>query len=299
MPSWIRSALPVLGAALLLGAVAARAEFLLQRELALPNDGRFELDTDVGAIEIIGDRTEGVSIVISADNDAIEDLLTFDFKSSANLARVTARRTEAAASSRALRGLKFVVRVPTAALVDANTAGGSIVIEQLGANAELRTSGGSIAARGVDGDLVARSSGGSIAVSDVTGTVRIRTSGGSLQLDALADYVEAATSGGSIQASFTPGNERGGVLKTSAGTISVALDPAANLRIDARTSAGAVRSTLPIESADKSGRSRLIGSLGAGGKLLTLRTSAGSISLTSIAGSSSGEEEKSRDELML
>ncbi|MEM1433515.1 MAG: DUF4097 family beta strand repeat-containing protein [Pseudomonadota bacterium] len=289
MPQWIRAIAPVLGAATLMGAAAASAEFRLERELALPNDGRFELETDAGAIEIVGDRTQGVSVVVTADNAELEDFLAFYFESDDGLARVTAKRTERQARGGTFRGLKFSVRVPSAALVDARTSGGAVAVEQLGANAELRTSGGAVSVSGVAGDLLASTSGGPIAVDGVSGNVRVRTSGGALNLEALAGYVDAVTSGGSIQASFVPGNDRGGVLKTSGGRIAVALDPAANLSIDARTSAGQVRTSLPIAVSGKPRRSRLKGSLGDGGEALTLRSSGGSISLEAIAAVADGE----------
>ncbi|MEM6708783.1 MAG: DUF4097 family beta strand repeat-containing protein [Pseudomonadota bacterium] len=270
------------GVILTLAAPQVLADFRLERTLPLANDGRFELAADGGAVEIVGDRSEDVTVVITADNDDLEDYLSFAFESSPGLARVEAERTEKRSSWRGMRNLKFTIHVPNRALIDARTAGGSVDVEQIGADATVKTAGGSIDVTGVDGDLNAITAGGSIAVEEVTGAVRVRTSGGSITLEDLASTVDAVTSGGSITAAFNPGNESGGSLKTSAGAIRVALDPRANLSIDARTSVGGVRSTLPIQAEGKKKNSRLQGQLGAGGEQLTLRTSAGGISLAPL-----------------
>jgi DUF4097 and DUF4098 domain-containing protein YvlB len=162
--------------------------------------------------------------------------------------------------------------------LQADTSGGHIRLERIRGDAEVHTSGGRIEARDVDGDLSAETSGGSIEIADVSGDLRAETSGGSIRIRGAGGRVHAETSGGSVDASFKAGNARGGVLDSSAGSVRVALDPAVDLSIDASSSGGSVRSELPLKGGTQS-RSALKGTLGRGGNLLRVHTSAGSVEI--------------------
>ena len=90
--------------------------------------------------------------------------------------------------------------------------------------------------------------------------------------------MDARTSGGSVEVNFDRGNSKGGELATSGGSVHVGLDPGANLDIDASTSAGHVNASLPIKTSHLS-KDSLVGTLGSGGSMLRLRSSAGSIDI--------------------
>jgi len=109
----------------------------------------------------------------------------------------------------------------------------------------------------------------------VTGDLKVHSSGGSIRIDEAAGLVDADTSGGGIRATFARGNSKGGRLESSGGSIELALDPNADLEIDA--SASHVSSDLPLTVRGEISRSRLHGTLNKGGASLRIHTSGGGI----------------------
>jgi len=160
--------------------------------------------------------------------------------------------------------------------IHARTSGGSIRLLESAGDADLKTSGGRIRLEGVNGNVVARTSGGPIIVEGALGSVVASTSGGNIRVDGAMGPIEARTSGGSVTASIHGQPEGDCYLKTSGGSVTVHLAPDLGFRIDAKTSAGRVRSDLALRDATQT-RSRLQGVLNSGGPELRLRTSGGSI----------------------
>lgn len=162
------------------------------------------------------------------------------------------------------------------------TSGGSITLEGCKGKADIKTSGGSIQIGRVQGSVTAHTSGGSIRIDQAKGRVEALTSGGSITVKEVMGAIKAKTSGGSIRAHITKQPDGACKLTTSGGSITVYL--AANLRltIDAKTSAGRVKTELPVEAVGKQKKSILAGTLNGGGPLLYLRTSGGNIYLKRI-----------------
>jgi len=165
----------------------------------------------------------------------------------------------------------------TEGAVWANTAGGSIEIESATGLIEAATAGGNITVGEGGARVETQTAGGSIHLGTLRGAARARTSGGSIRIDEAAGRVEASTSGGSIRAALSGTPEEDCRLETSAGSIDLALPASVSATIDAATSAGSVTCDLPVTVQGKVKRDSLQGKLGDGGKLLKLRTSAGSI----------------------
>ncbi len=164
--------------------------------------------------------------------------------------------------------------------INAETSGGRVDVESCEGAIDVETSGGSIRAMGGKGSLRAHTSGGMVAVGNFAGDANVETSGGRLKLENIGGKITGETSGGSITAvlaSPVPGDVK---LETSAGAIEVAAATNVALTVDAETSAGEVMTTLPFTTTH-SGHESLKGTINGGGKLLRLRTSAGSILITS------------------
>ena len=126
----------------------------------------------------------------------------------------------------------------------------------------------------------AETSGGSVDLEKISGDIRAHSSGGGIHIKEAGGRVDADTSGGSIEATFTPGNARGGTLESSGGGITVSLDPAVSLAIDAH--GNSVSSDLPLTVQGEFSRGNLRGTLGHGGENLRLRTSGGSVRIRAI-----------------
>jgi DUF4097 and DUF4098 domain-containing protein YvlB len=313
--------LAVLAALTLTGAAAAPVS-RFERTLPLPSGARFVLDADAGSVVVRGTARADARVVASASVDDLHAKFKIEVKQGTGEVRVVSRKKKGSASSwfglfgTDASNLKFEIEVPqtTPVRIDtaggsvqasalradadlgssggsisasdhqgrlkADTSGGSIRLERVRGDAAVHTSGGQIQAREVDGKLDAETSGGSIEVHEVSGDLRASTSGGSIQIDGAGGRVDAETSGGGVQASFKRGNAQGGRLESSAGSVRVSLDPSVDLSIDASSSGGSVRTELPLKGTTS--RSAFKGTLGKGGNLLRVHTSAGSVELSAL-----------------
>ena len=303
---------------LILAAGPALAETRMEKTLKLEPGGQFSLDTELGKVTVRGASGSGVRLVVTSRRDDLDDLLSFRYEEGARSASVVARRKHRLSSWFEFRGssVQFEVEVPAETAVTVHTSGGGIALTGLRLPARIETSGGGIEVRDLVGDLEAETSGGSIHLRDIKGKSRVETSGGGIEADNLdgplkaetsggsvnldrvrgdihahssgggihireaGGRVDADTSGGSIEAAFSRGNSRGGSLESSGGGITVSLDPAVGLAIDAH--GNSVSSDLPLTVQGEISRGSLRGNLGRGGESLRLRTSGGSVRIRSI-----------------
>ena len=312
--------LAVVSLAALVGAAPSPAR--IERTVAVPSGTKFVLDTDGGSVVVRGTSRSDASVVVTSPSGDLESRITVEVKQVGDEVRVVSRRKRGGGSSwfglfgTSRTSPRFEVEVPqrTPVRVDtsggqvqasalradasletsggairvtdhvgrlaASTSGGPIRLERVRGSATVETSGGRIEARDIDGALRAMTSGGSIEIAGVTGDVRAETSGGSIRIHDAGGRIEAETSGGSVEASFRRGNARGGSLESAGGSVRVALDPAIDLSIEASSSAGSVRSELPVRGTVS--RSSVRGTLGKGGNLLRLHTSAGSVEIGAL-----------------
>ncbi len=277
----------------------AAAESRIEKNLELQPGGQFILESEAGSVTVTGASRSGAHIVITSEREDLNSELEFSFSSSGGVARVTARRRHESGWSHSL-SVHFEIEVPTETRTELRTGGGSITLSGLRGASDVKTSGGSIEVTGLSGNLEAHTSGGSIHLREVTGDAHVETSGGAIDVDALdgslaahtsgggiriekvSGYVEAKSSGGPIRATYSPGNRHGGVLETSGGSIDVAIDPSANLNLDASTSGGSVHSDLPVRMVGTISHSSMHGTIGSGGEELRLHTSGGSIHIRAL-----------------
>jgi hypothetical protein len=308
---------------LVLVAVPAFADFKLERRLSLDPGGTFTLQSDVGRITLVGDSTSGAQVTVTSRRDDLDDRYDFRFEERPGQVTVTVRRRGSWLRSWLNNGwldnTHFAIHVPSKAVVNLSTSGGSIDLSRVAGRAGVRTSGGSlrveqvdgpvdghtsggsISMRSVRGDVNVHTSGGSITVTDVQGTLRATTSGGSIDIDRVSNdvhaetsgghvevrgaggRVEAHTSGGSVTVRFGPGNDRGGDVSTSGGTVRAEIDPTVRLSIDASSSGGGVSSELPVTIQGRISNRSLRGDLNGGGASLRLRSSGGGVRLLSAS----------------
>jgi len=142
-------------------------------------------------------------------------------------------------------------------------------------DAVLDTSGGSISAMDVTGKVSADTSGGSIRMDAVSGDIDADTSGGGIRIEEAGGFVRADTSGGGITVLFAEGNDRGGKLSTSGGSVEAVIDPSVPLTIDASSTGGGVSCDVPVTVQGRLSKTSVKGTLNGGGELLILSTSGG------------------------
>lgn len=202
------------------------------------------------------------------------------------------------------RSAKFVATVPREANVTARSGDGSITIEGVSGRLELRTGDGSIRGLDLSGDIAAHSGDGSVRLESVEGKVNVTTGDGSIVLRGKVASVRVRTGNGSITVRAEPGSAMNDDwdLETGDGTVTLYLPSSFDAELDARTGDGTIRTDREIDAQleravevergsvqverdrdERRARDRrrrsLRTTLGAGGRLLRVRTGDGSISV--------------------
>jgi hypothetical protein len=183
---------------------------------------------------------------------------------------------------------KLIVSVPRGARLALTTSDGSISVERIDGRLELRTDDGSVRVSESAGGVIVVTRDGSITLERVAGRIDARSGDGSIRVNGAPTSLALETRDGSV----TVRAERGTAMadnwsvRTGDGTVVMELPEDFAAELDAETLDGSVRSDLAVAGAPGSGdsrddddRRRLRGTIGAGGKVLTLRTNDGSIRL--------------------
>jgi len=168
------------------------------------------------------------------------------------------------------------------------TGGGSIQVERCAGRVKASTGGGSIELGDIGGAVEMETGGGSIRLGSAKGPVRAQTGGGSIELNGVPS-ARAETGGGGIVAKFVPSNgeRHDSQLETSAGDITVYLDPNVNISVRASIDVANghnIRSDFPdirvsSEGGDYGPKTVTAeGSLNGGGPVLKVSTTTGDIS---------------------
>ena len=155
-----------------------------------------------------------------------------------------------------------------------------LVIVPVRADVNLTTSNGRIEVMGVVGSVAADTSNGQIAVTGCQGEFRLDTSNGEIRMQDVEATVDAETSNGRVFFSgrLLPGTHR---MRTSNGEIQVTIPRDLSLLVNADTSNGSIRSSLPFVG-DTQGRSWSALLNPPITSTLTLKTSNGAISIDGL-----------------
>jgi DUF4097 and DUF4098 domain-containing protein YvlB len=262
--------------------------------------GRFELDTDLGSVTILGEQTDRLTVKVTRrlddlDMSEIDRLFPIEIEENGNHVRLTARLSDKAAGVSEKRA-RFEVRLPKGFDLSIRTSGGKVNVESMVGRTDIKTSGGSIGMQNSGGEVVAKTSGGTIEVDGGRERVELKSSGGSIRLKNAIGAVDAVTSGGRIQVDVKGGPIRlktsGGSLdarikgplagdcdlSTSGGSVAFRCDATSGFDLGAKTKGGSVSCDLPMEVLAEDRRS-LEGVVNGGGHAVSLQTSGGSISV--------------------
>lgn len=277
---------------------ALAAEKELNRTFQVSPGGRLSVDIDGGSITVAGADTKQVVVRMKARGNArqLERTTMSADQNAEGVVVVSKRERDTMLDWGGSEGVNVTVEVPRSynlelvtagggidvrhvdGDVNGRTSGGQIRVASLRGKLNMRTSGGQIQLEDVKGPVEVTTSGGSIAASRIEGGLRARTNGGGIRLEKVSGAIEATTQGGSIDVELVGANE-GIHAKTSAGGITLRVPRTTQATLDASTSAGSVKSELPITTTEVDKRS-LRGTLNGGGPEIQARTSAGSIYIT-------------------
>ena len=162
--------------------------------------------------------------------------------------------------------------------VNASTGSGGVDLRNIRANVRVTTGSGHIAGTGLTGAVSAGTGSGSIRIEGTgAGDFDVHTGSGSIELSGVKGSIRARAGSGSISARGEQSGEW--QLHTGSGDVRVRLPQNAAFELQARTSSGDIHTERPITVQGTIGKHELRGKVGAGGPLLDLSTSSGTISI--------------------
>lgn len=179
--------------------------------------------------------------------------------------------------------------------VDATSGSGSIVVGAIEGPAEVRTGSGSVKVEAARDRVNVSTGSGSIALGRVAGrvtvnsgsgevtireapqaTIDVSTGSGRIEVDGLTGGLTAHAASGSIHINGTP--TANWQLTTSSGSIVLGIPDGTGFRVEASTGSGSIDSDHKL-AVSRVERRSLTGTVGAGGVLVSARTSSGSIQI--------------------
>jgi DUF4097 and DUF4098 domain-containing protein YvlB len=155
-------------------------------------------------------------------------------------------------------------------------------VEGLKGSLDASTSNGTVELLDIDGEAHVRTSNGQIRANGVRGSMDGSTSNGSIKVDmnVTARPARFETSNGSVDVTVPGGFANDLRVSTSNGQITVRSPREPNVQIMAHTSNSSVSSDFEVRTTGTFNKNRLEGTMGAGGGLLDLSTSNGSIRIS-------------------
>lgn len=291
--------------------------FRLEKQFDLADGSRFELRSELGSVTVRGAEGRRASIIVTSDRDDVQGRYDIRFEQPAgrlvmtvvhkgsrlggwfsnsgkariavDLPKGTAVDLDASGGGIELSGLDGAVRAKSSGgsvkvagvrgEVTLSSSGGPVEARDVHGPTRLTSSGGGITAQAIDGSLFVDTSGGPASIDTVSGELTASSSGGGVQVAGAAGRVKADSSGGPVRVGFAAGNSSGGDISSSGGGVTVTLDPAARLDVDAESTGGRVRAEIPLTVHGVVGGDKLRGRLNGGGALLKLRSSAGGVGI--------------------
>lgn len=179
----------------------------------------------------------------------------------------------------------LVVKLPRASNLEARSGDGSIRVDDVAGRVSLRSGDGSIAGTTLDGEIAAHTGDGSVSLDRVSGRISVETGDGSVNVSGVVRGLHARTGDGSITVRAA---DQSAVLEdwdvsTGDGGMTIELPRGLDAEVDARTGDGGISveglEVVRASSGREDDRDELRGRIGAGGKILKLRTGDGSIRL--------------------
>lgn len=193
--------------------------------------------------------------------------------------------------------IDYAITVPADTKVQTHTGSGDQTMEGLQSDLKLESGSGDLQLRDVAG-LVHLQTGSGDVKGDVSGALRAQTGSGDIRLeDKGPGDVEVHTGSGNLELRGVNGSLRAEAgsgditieglqkgnwdLQTGSGNVNLRLPGNAAFNLDARTSSGTVvvdqPVTMTVQGQVQEERKSIVGTVGGGGPLLTVRTGSGDI----------------------
>ena len=183
---------------------------------------------------------------------------------------------------------RVTVETPAELALNARTADGNLGIRDVRGAIEIKTGDGNAEIANVDGDLRLTSGDGNVTISNGSGSLVARASDGRLTVDGKFTSVQLHTSDGNLDFSLADGSQLAGAsrVESSDGQVKIRVPRALAADLDVTTSDGHIDCSLPLTmdhySSHDGGSNHVHGKLNAGGVPLTVHTSDGNVTISSL-----------------
>jgi len=149
------------------------------------------------------------------------------------------------------------------------------------AKVNVHSGDGSVSAKGVEGELDFTTGDGRLELEDVDGSLRAHTRNGSVRVSGRFDVLELRTSDGRVEVEVRPGSQLRETwdVRSSDGSVTLRIPADLAADVELHTSDGSITTNIPIVVEGSFGSHNFHGKMNGGGKLLTMRTSDGSVTL--------------------
>jgi DUF4097 and DUF4098 domain-containing protein YvlB len=173
------------------------------------------------------------------------------------------------------------IQVPQKASFKADLVDGSINGNDFAGDLELDTVDGSIHLNRVQGSVKAHAVDGDMVFREMAGSVKAQTTDGKIQLSGDFKNLWLKSVDGDIQAELLPSSamESDWEIRTVDGDVDILVPADFSSDFSLRSSDGRIRSEVPLTITGKVSEKRLEGKLRSGGRLFSIRTGDGHISL--------------------
>jgi Toastrack DUF4097 len=227
-----------------------------------------------------------IEIEKRASDKAMAEAITVSAEQSGNTITVVVRKPDGhqpAFGFKVSPSARIVASVPRRCNVVARSEDGSINIERVDGRIELRTGDGSVRGVGLAGTLNVHTGDGSLRFDDVSGAVNLESGDGGARVSGTLQAVTVKTGDGSVELRADDGSVMSGDwdIRTGDGGLRLDLPRSFSADLDASTGDGSVSvrgfGEPTAGGKDEESRRALKRALGAGGKLLRLRSDSGSI----------------------
>jgi hypothetical protein len=273
--------------------------------------GRINAESFNGAIDISGWDRNKVEITGAkyGSTEELRDAIRIEVHNTPDMVEI--RAVKPSSMRMGNMGARFTLHVPRKAMLDRiTTSNGPVKVRDVGSAAHLRSSNGSIDVTNVTGDVDAHTSNGSVEADTIGGAATLKTSNGRIRAEDVNGALEAETSNNSITARLDSAPAATTKLVTSNGSVDLTMGsaPKGDIRVETRnngiklhlpanaaahvvadTSNGSVSSDFSMASKtdgddQKKRQKHVDGLIGAGGPMIELSTSNGSIHILKGSG---------------
>lgn len=182
------------------------------------------------------------------------------------------------------------VAVPKSSTLELRSRDGNLNVEDVSGTIVMQSGDGNILGQRLTGDIRARTDDGSVRLREATGKVDVETLDGSVIVNGTLTHLRAKTGDGTMRIAAESGSRLADdwLVETRDGSVEIRLPETLDAEVDAETDDGSIRSTyrgldVPREEGDDRedrrdrDRKQLRTTVGAGGKVLRVRTGDGAI----------------------